>query len=130
MPPVRPPPCPAGIGESHPVGGDDRHVKRVGDVGQQAIVAILVAQQMALQLDIYAVAPEDADERIDQSADAIFFEPEQVAARQRDEPGRVTVELLEREHALPLRRPHFHPRHQPAQIPVAFGGFDENRKSN
>ena len=61
----------AGIGKSHAVGRHDRHVKRAGDIGQRAIVCVLVAQEVPLNLDIHAVAPEQPDERIDEPAHAV-----------------------------------------------------------
>jgi hypothetical protein len=50
-------------------------VKRPGDVGQRAVVGLFVAQEMALQLHIHMVAPEQPDERIDEAADAVLLEP-------------------------------------------------------
>ena len=117
----------AGIGKSHAVGRDDRHVKRVCDVGQRAIVGLFVAQEMPLQLHIHAVASEDAHERIDESADAELLEPQQLASRERDETAALTVELFDGQRAFAFRRAHFHARDQPAQIPIAFGGFHQDR---
>ena len=115
------------IGEAHAVGRDNRHMKRAGDINQHPVVGLFVAQEMALNLDIHVAAPEHADERIDQSADAVFLKTQQVASRERDEPARLAVELVERQRALAFRRAHFHARDQPAEVLVALGGFHEDR---
>ena len=75
------------IGEAHAIGRDNRHMKGARDIDQHPVVGLFVAQEMALNLDIYIAAPEHADERIDQPADAVFLEAEQVAPRERDEPA-------------------------------------------
>ena len=118
----------ARIGKPHAVGRDERHVKRAGDVGQRAVVGLFVAQEMALQLDIHAVAPEQPDERIDEPADAVLLEPQQLASGERDEPARLPVELVECERPLTFRRAHFHARDEPAEVSVAFGGFHQDRQ--
>ena len=74
------------------------------------------AQQMALNLDVYVVAAEHADERINQSADTIFLKPEQIAPRERDKAACAAVELIESQRALTLRRPHLHLRNEPAEV--------------
>ena len=58
------------LGEADAVGRDDRHVERGRQIAQRVIVGLFVAQQVALQLQLGAVAAEDADETIDQPADA------------------------------------------------------------
>ena len=75
---------------------------------------------MALNLDVDVVAAEHADERIDQSADAVFLKAQQLAPRERDEAARLAVELVERERPLSFRRAHFHARDQAAQILIAL----------
>ena len=42
-----------------------------GETDERVVVALFVAPQMALQLDVDAVAAEDADEAIEQAADAV-----------------------------------------------------------
>ncbi len=117
------------IGEAHAVGRDDRHMERAGHINQHPVVGFFVAQEMALHLDKHVAAPEHTDERIDQSADAVFLKPQQIAPRQRNEPTGVPVELVERQRALAFRRAHFHAGDEPAEISIAFGRFHENRHS-
>ena len=102
-------------------------MKSARDIDQHPVVGLFVAQEMALNLDIDIAAPEHADERIDQPADAVFLETEQVAPRERDEPACLAVELVERQRALAFRRPHFHARHEAAEISISLGGFDQYR---
>ena len=117
-----------GVGEPHAVGGDDRHAKRARQLGQRHVVAFLVAQQMALQLDADVIAPEEADEPIEQPADAVMPRVEQRPAGQRDEAGGEAVELLERERAFALRRAHLHARDEAAEILIALWRCDEDGK--
>ena len=83
---------------------------------------------MPLQLDVDAVAAEDADQAIEQAADAVPPAVERGAAGQRDQPGGAAVQLLERQRALAFRRAQLHARDQPAEIPVAFRAFAEDRQ--
>ena len=73
--------------EPHAVGGDHRHAKGAGQLGQRLVVAFLVAEQMALQLHAHVVAAEQADETIEQAADAVTPRVEHRPAGQRDETG-------------------------------------------
>ena len=100
-----------------------------GDIDQHPVVGLFVAQEMALNLDIHIAAPEHADERIDQPADAVFLKPEQLAPRERDEAACLAVELVERQRALAFRRAHFHARDEAAEVPISLGGFDQDRES-
>ena len=90
------------------------------------VVALLVAAEMPLQLDVHAVAAEDADQAIEQAADAVPPAVERGAAGERDQPGRAAVELLERQRALAFGRAQLHPRDQATEIPVALGAFAED----
>ena len=119
----------ARIGEAHAVGCDNRHVKRPGDIDEHAVVGVFVAQQMALNFDIHIAAAEQSDERIDQPADAVLLEPEQLAPGKRDEAARLPVEIGKRQRAFAFRRAHLHARDETAEIAIALGGFDENRYS-
>ena len=72
------------------------------------------------------IAAEDADEAIEQAADAVPPAVERRAAGERDEPGGAAVELLERQRAFAFRRAQLHARDQPAEIPVALRAFAED----
>ncbi len=84
---------------------------------------------MPLQLDAHVLPPEQTDDAIQQAADTVAGGIEEGAAGKRDEPGRVAVELVERQRALALRRAHLHLRDEAAQILVARPAFDERRQS-
>ena len=60
------------LGETHAVGGDDRHTERLRQRGQRRVLRLFVALQMALQFDHHLRAPEQADEPIEQPADAVM----------------------------------------------------------
>ena len=81
---------------------------------------------MPLQLDVDAVAAEDADEAIEQAADAVPPAVERRAAGQRDEPGGAAVQLLERQRAFAFRRAQLHARDEPAEVPVPVRAFAED----
>jgi hypothetical protein len=86
------------------------------------------SHEVALQLDEHVGAAENADEAVEQPADAVLARVEQRAAAERDEPLGAAVELLERERPLPFRGAHLHARHQPAQVLVAALALDEHRQ--
>ena len=115
-----------GFGEAHAVGREDRHVEGGGEIAQRVIVGFLVAEEMALELEIGAGAPEDADQAIDESADAERRAAQHGAAAERDEPGRVAVDLVERQRPFPLRRAQLRHGQETAQVAVAGLGFDED----
>ena len=75
---------------------------------------------MALQLDAHLLRAEHADEPIDQPADAVSRTVDHRAPGKRHETSHVAVEIVEGQRAFALRRRQLHPRHQPAQIPVAL----------
>jgi hypothetical protein len=113
------------LGEAHAVGGHDRNVERGGERQQRCVVRFLVAPEMPLQLDADALAPEDAHEPIDESADAVPRAVQRLASRERDEPRRVPFELVEIERALPFRRAQLHAREETTEIVVTLRAFDE-----
>ena len=76
---------------------------------------------MPLQLDVHPIAAEDADEAIEQAADAVPPAVERRAAGKRHEPGGAAVQLLERQRPLAFRRAQLHARHEPAQVAIALG---------
>ena len=86
----------AGV-EADAVGRQRRHAERRGQADERLVVALLVAAEMPLQLDVHAVAAEDADQAIEQAADAVPPAVERRAAGKRDEPGGAAVQLLERQ---------------------------------
>ena len=88
--------------EADAVGRDRRHAERRRQADERLVVALFVAAEMPLQLDVDAIAAEDADEAIEQAADAVAPAVERGAAGERDEAGRAAVELLERRARLRL----------------------------
>jgi hypothetical protein len=104
-------------------------VERGGEIAQRVVVGLFVAPQMALQLEIRVRAAEDANEAIDEAADAEARAVHHRAAAERDEAGRLPVQLVERQHALALGGAQLHHRQQPAEIPVAGLRFDEDGKT-
>ena len=58
-------------GKPHVVGGDDRHAERAGKRFERDIGRLFIAQQMALQLDAHVASAEEADDAIEQAADAV-----------------------------------------------------------
>ena len=92
-------------GEADAVGRDRRDAERRRQSDERVVVALFVAPQMPLQLDVHAVAAEDADEAIEQAADAVPAAVERRAAGQRDEAGGGAVELLERQRPLAFAPP-------------------------
>ena len=71
--------------KAHAVGRDDRHVERRRQIDERLVVGFLVAAEVPLQLDVDAVAAEQADEAIEQAADAVARRVERRAAGERDE---------------------------------------------
>ena len=90
------------------------------------VVVFLLALQMALHLDVDCCAPEDADQPVEQPADAEAIGLQQRPPGQRDEPADVAVEILERERALAFRRAQLHRGDQPAEVAVALLGRDKD----
>ena len=84
---------------------------------QRLVVRLLVAQEVALQFDVDVVAAERAHDPIEQAADAVVRRRRPPARPdQRDQPAGLPVEILEREHALALRRPQLRARDEAAQV--------------
>jgi hypothetical protein len=81
-----------------------------------------------LQLDIDAAAAEDADEAIEEAADAVPPRVEHRAPGERDQTGGAAVELVERQRPLAFGRAQLHARDQLAEVPVAFGAFAQHRQ--
>jgi hypothetical protein len=74
-------------------------------------------------------SPEQADQTIQQAADAVSRKPQHLTPGQRNQTARALLELIERQRSLPLRRAQLHLRHQPAQVAVPLGGFHEHRQA-
>ena len=90
-------------GEPDTVGRNHRNAKGPGQRVQRDVVDFLIAQQMPLQLDVDAAPAEQADQAIEQAADAVSLPVEQRAAAEGDQAGGAAVELLEHQRALPFR---------------------------
>ncbi len=128
------------LGEADAVGRDDRQVERGRQIAQRVIAGFFVAEQVALQLEIHAVATEEADEAIDQPADAKARRVQHGPSAQRDEPDRRAVQIVERQRALsfstpPRRRarwgpgdgrPHLHRGQQTTEIAISLLRLDED----
>ena len=85
--------------EADAVGREQRHVIRRGECDERVVVGFLVALQVALQLDVEPIAPEHADQAIEQPADAVPRAAEDGPASERDEAAGGAVEILEAERA-------------------------------
>ena len=93
-----------------------------------AVVGLFVARQMPLQLDVHAVAAEQADEPIEQAADAVAGAPSSAARpASATSPPVAAVELVERQRAFAFRRAQLHARDQPAEVAVALLRFRRGR---
>ena len=108
------------------VGRDERHVERRREIDERLVVRFFVAAEVPLQLDVDAVAAEQADETIHQAADAAAAAVEGRAAGERDEAAGAAVQILERERAFALGRAHLHAGDQPAEVAIALLGFAED----
>ena len=108
------------------VGRDDRHVERRRELDERLVVRFLVAAEVPLQLDVHAVATEQADEAIHQAADAAAAGVERRAADERDEAAGRAVQIFQRQRAFAFRRAHFHAGDQAAQVAVALLAFAED----
>ena len=93
---------------------------------ERLVVGFLVAAEVPLQLDVHAVAAEQADEAIHQAPDAAAAAVERRAAGERDEAAGRAVQILQRQRAFAFRRAHLHAGDQPAEIPIALLAFAED----
>ena len=75
----------AGVANRTPLVATHRHAERRRQVDERVVVGFFVAAEMPLQLDVDAIAAEDADEAIEQAADAVAPAVERGAADERDE---------------------------------------------
>ena len=73
--------------EADAVGRQRRHAERRRQADERLVVALLVAAKVPLQLDVDAAAAEDADQPIEQAADAVAAAVERGAPGERDQPG-------------------------------------------
>ena len=108
------------------VGSDGGHAERRRERHERGGVGFFVAPEVSLQLEIDAAAAEDADQAIEQAADAVAPAVERRAAGERDESARAAVEIIERQRAFALRRTQLHARDQAAEIPVSVLAFAED----
>ena len=102
------------------------HAKRRRQLDERLVVRVFVAPAVALQLDEQLLAAEQADQTVDEAADAVPMPAERRAAGQRDQPADVAVQILERQRALAFRRAHLHARDQPAEVAISLLRFAEN----
>ncbi len=112
--------------EPDAVGRDDRHVERRREIDERLVVRLFVAAEVPLQLDVHAVAAEQADETIEQAADAVAAAVERRAAGERDEAAGAAVQILERERAFAFGRAQLHAGDQPAEVSIALLAFAED----
>ena len=86
---------------------------------------------MPLQLDVHVVAAEDADEPIEQAADAVTARA-RAAARPASATSPPTWPSSSSSVSAPspFRRAQLHARDQPAQVPIALGGLDRGRAAD
>ncbi len=112
--------------EADAVGHQRRHTEGRRQADERRIVALFVAAEMPLQLDVEPVAAEDADQSIEQPSDTVSLAIERDATGQHDEPGGGAVQLLERQRALAFRRPELHACDQPAEVSVPVRVFTED----
>ena len=75
----------SGVAKRTPPVAIDRHAERFGQADERVVVVFLIAAQVPLQLDIDLAAPEQADEPIEQAADAEALGEQQRPPRERDE---------------------------------------------
>ena len=109
-----------GRGKADAAGGHQRHAKRLGEAHQRVVVVFLIALQVALQLHKNIVAAEDADQAIEQAADAEPLGAEERAAGHGNEAGDAAVELVDGQRALAFRRAQLHARNEAAEIAPPF----------
>ena len=114
-----------GRGKAHAAGGHHRHPERRRQARQRVVVVLLIAPQVALQLDAHLGAAEDADQPIQQPADAEAIGAQQRLPGQRDEAGDVAVEILERQRAFAFRRAQVHRREETAEFATRPGGDED-----
>ena len=96
---------------------------------ERLVVALLVAASVALDLDERPIAAEHADQAIEQPANAEAPRVERRTAGERHEPGRLSVQILERQRPFALGRAQLHPRNQAAEVPIAFCVLTEHGKN-
>src|SRR5581483_8606094 len=87
------------------------------------VVRFLVAAEVALQLDVDAAAPEQANQPIDEPADAVPPRIDRRAADERDEPARHALEVRQHERAFTFWRAQLHARDQTTEVLVALAAF-------
>ena len=112
----------------HTVSRHHRHVTSRCHRKQCLVVMLLVTQEMSLHLDIHLGLTEQPEQTIEDSAHAISMPHQRRSTRQRDQPGRLSVELLECKRPFALGSVPFHPSDEPAQISIARLGLDEYRQ--
>ena len=117
-----------GRGKPYTVGGHHRDSKRARQASQRHQVRFFVAQQVPLQLDVDVGAPEQADETVEQPADAVAMRVEQRPPGQCNETGGKSVELLDGKRACPFHRAHLHAGDKATEVAIPLWRGDEHRE--
>ena len=94
---------------------------------ERLVVGFFVAQEVALHFHAYVRGAKDADDPIDEAADAEAAAAQRRTADECDKSAGVPIELFERERAFAFGRPQFHPRDQTAEIAVAIRAIRPGR---
>ena len=82
--------------------------------------------EMPLQFDVHVAAAEQADETIEEAADAIPLCLQRRPAGERDEAVRRAFQFVERQRAFAFRRAHLHARDEATEVAVAVLRFAED----
>src|SRR5439155_4019059 len=84
--------------------------------------------EMPLQFDVYVAAAEQADETIEEAADAIPLCLQRRPAGERNEAVRRAFQFVERQRAFAFRRAHLHARDEATELALAVLRFAEDGK--
>src|SRR5437773_11219260 len=86
--------------------------------------------EMPLQFDVYVAAAEQADETIEEAADAIPLCLQRRPAGEGDEAAGRAFQFVERQRAFAFRRAHLHARDQATEIAISLLRFAEDSERN
>jgi hypothetical protein len=120
---------------AHAVRRDERQLQRAGEIDERAVSVLLLPQVVALELDVEPARkdPAEAREEILRGVEASLPERARdralVASGQDVQSLGVRGDLVERDGGLPLRLPERARGDQPAEVPVAGTGLDEEGKT-
>src|SRR6185503_7401530 len=105
-----------------------RQPERRREIHQRLQYGLLVATEVTLQLDPDVSAAEHGRELCDESTDAVPLGLERRPARERDESVRLSLQILQAQIELALRRLQLRARDDPAELLVALGRLHEHRQ--